>query len=135
MKGYPGGKCKVKVTEGMGRNVFSATQAAVDGLDFHLSRNRIDGSLQARMASLTGPSFWLSEERKGGLLYFDVEITNQGPALGATATLEWYLAKNIEPQLHGEKKSVLWHDRLGHESIKAFDLWLKVDTLELRLPN
>ena len=125
MRGYPKGYCVVKLTRGMGRNVFSATQAAMDGMEFHLSRNQIDQSLQARMTSKNGPSFWLSEERPGGLLYFEVSFDRKGPSLGTTATLEWYLAKNVEPKLEAERRSVLWHNRLGHEGDEAIDSLVK----------
>jgi hypothetical protein len=68
LEGYPGGKMKVKVTAGMGRDVFSATQAACDGFGFRLSRARKSGALNAYMESEGGSKFALYEESFGGLL-------------------------------------------------------------------
>ena len=113
MPGYPKKFMRVKVTSGMGRNVFSATQAAVDGMEFSLSR-KPNGELNAFMKSANA-KFPLYEERKGGLLYLDAPLSSPNAC---------YLAKDCTKRTSNKLRSLIWKSRLCHEgddSIKALE--------------
>ena len=119
MAGYPGDRMKVKVTSGMNRNVFSAPQAAVDGMCFYLGRTA--GVLDAQVyVPGFGPAYSLYEERAGGLLYLDVcHDSKAGPSLCVEKSHQWHIAKDIVSSLTPERQGVLWRSRLAFESDNA----------------
>ena len=113
LKNYPGGRMKVKVTSGMGRDVFSATQANYDGLNFKLSRHA-NGSLNAIAYDDHGYSCDLYEDRRGGLLFLDIIVNGDSAAL-PSACEKMYLYKDVISHLPVSDKDLVWHNRLAHE--------------------
>ena len=114
MKGYPGGYMKCKITKGMGRDVFSATQAACDGLEFHLGRNRKTDALDAYTYN-EEVNVKLREERKGGLIMLDLIVANGEASMDYEAGDEINLSKAMLSKLSPKLRSVITHNRLAHE--------------------
>jgi len=123
MKGYPSGKMKVKVTVGMGRDVFSATQAACDGFGFHLSRK--NGRLNAYMQSEDGTVYALYEESFGGLLHFDAVVKNGVVAISTTAESVCHLAKDCTKRMSPKMRSLVWKNRFCQEGDDKIRLLMK----------
>ena len=110
MAGYPKGKMAVKITEGMGRDVFSAPQAAMDDLDFNLSRNRKTGALAATTNSEDGTVHTQHEDRPGGLIFLNFVVENGQASLGDPGE-HCFLSRDVINRLSQTMQSVLTHNR------------------------
>ena len=123
--GYPRGKMKVKVTSGMGRGVFSATQAACDGLGFNLSRNKKSKKLNAYMYTAEGSKLALREECFGGLLYFDVSVKDGKAKMTSPTCDKVFLAKDCTKRTSKTLRSLIWKNRLAQEGDDRIRLLMK----------